>query len=111
MPQPCAAIATVYEPREFFEWRGLGSIDYSGVRIRDAMRASTPNAGSPSPAVRIADPLSCQLRRGADGRAEAEAVQGVWHGVYAGDAARRAMVSSEGACAAYYRYVGKDRAA
>src|SRR5215813_8620682 len=30
------AINTVYELREFFEWRGLGSIDCSGVRFRAA---------------------------------------------------------------------------
>ena len=30
------AVAQVYELREFFEWRGLGSIDHSGVRMRAA---------------------------------------------------------------------------
>ena len=30
------AISKVFEIREFFEWRGLGSIDHSGVRIREA---------------------------------------------------------------------------
>jgi len=29
-----AAISRVFELREFFEWRGLGSIDHSGVRVR-----------------------------------------------------------------------------
>ena len=29
------AIGKVFELREFFEWRGLGSIDHSGVRIRE----------------------------------------------------------------------------
>ena len=28
------AVGRVYELREFFEWRGLGSIDHSGVRMR-----------------------------------------------------------------------------
>ena len=32
----CARSRKVYELREFFEWRGLGSIDHSGVRMRDA---------------------------------------------------------------------------
>jgi len=31
-----AALEQVYELREFFEWRGLGSIDHSGIRIREA---------------------------------------------------------------------------
>ncbi|MEQ1384006.1 hydrogenase formation protein HypD, partial [Salmonella enterica] len=30
------AVSRVYELREFFEWRGLGSIDHSGVRLRKA---------------------------------------------------------------------------
>ena len=32
MPRRCARSRAVYELREFFEWRGLGSIDHSGVR-------------------------------------------------------------------------------
>ena len=30
------AIGRVFELREFFEWRGLGSIDHSGVRMRES---------------------------------------------------------------------------
>ncbi|MBY9051519.1 hydrogenase formation protein HypD, partial [Pseudomonas fluorescens] len=30
------AVSRVYELREFFEWRGLGSIDHSGVKLREA---------------------------------------------------------------------------
>ena len=33
-PVSMAAIADVYEPRPSFEWRGLGEIDESGLRIR-----------------------------------------------------------------------------
>jgi len=32
------AVAEVFELREFFEWRGLGSIDHSGVRMREAFK-------------------------------------------------------------------------
>lgn len=28
------AICQVFEPREFYEWRGMGSIDFSGLRLR-----------------------------------------------------------------------------
>src|ERR1700690_2392516 len=34
--QALEAVAEVFELREFFEWRGLGSIDHSGVRMREA---------------------------------------------------------------------------
>ncbi len=54
------AVARVFELREFFEWRGLGSIDHSGVRIREAyarlrrraqvLGARTSRSPTPSPA-------------------------------------------------------------
>ncbi|MBC6421166.1 MAG: hypothetical protein GDA43_07140 [Hormoscilla sp. SP5CHS1] len=28
------AICQVFEPRELYEWRGMGSIDFSGLRLR-----------------------------------------------------------------------------
>lgn len=38
-PVALAAIGEVFEPREAFEWRGLGEIDRSGVRVREAFAA------------------------------------------------------------------------
>jgi hydrogenase expression/formation protein HypD len=38
-PVALAAIADVYEPAPSFEWRGLGEIDASGLRIRAAYAA------------------------------------------------------------------------
>ena len=38
-PVSLAAIADVYERRPSFEWRGLGEIESSGLRIRDTYRA------------------------------------------------------------------------
>ena len=52
------AIATVYELREFFEWRGLGSIDFSGIRFRDAYARFDAERRFAVPGARIADPLS-----------------------------------------------------
>jgi hydrogenase expression/formation protein HypD len=34
-PAALAAIDDVYTPRDAFDWRGLGEIDRSGVRIRE----------------------------------------------------------------------------
>ncbi len=83
------AVARVFELREFFEWRGLGSIDHSGVRhARGLRRASMPSASSPCPTLRIADPEILPVRRGAEGRHQALAVQGLRHRLHAGDAAR-----------------------
>jgi len=100
------ALGQVYELREFFEWRGLGSIDYSGVRIRKTYAAFDAERKFAVPGVKIADPKSCQC---------GEVLKGVlkpWQCKVFGSACTperplgALMVSSEGACAAYYQYGG-----
>jgi len=100
------AVAQVYELREFFEWRGLGSIDHSGVRIRERYAAFDAERKFAVPNARIADPKSCQC---------GEVLKGVikpWQCKVFGTACTpeqplgALMVSSEGACAAYYQYGG-----
>jgi hypothetical protein len=54
------AVARVYELREFFEWRGLGSIDHSGVRMRTEYECFDAERKFAIPNVKIADPKSCQ---------------------------------------------------
>jgi hydrogenase expression/formation protein HypD len=100
------AVARVYELREFFEWRGLGSIDHSGIRFRDIYARFDAERRFAVPNVRIADPKSCQC---------GEVLKGVLKPLQCkvfGTACTpetplgALMVSSEGACAAYYRYAG-----
>jgi hydrogenase expression/formation protein HypD len=99
-----AAINLVFELREFFEWRGLGSIDHSGVRLRAAYARYDAERKFSMPAIRIADPKSCQC---------GEVLKGVirpWECKVFGRACTpetplgALMVSSEGACAAYYQF-------
>ena len=101
-----AAVSKVYELREFFEWRGLGSIDHSGVKLRDAYAMYDAERKFTMPNVKIADPKSCQC---------GEVLKGVikpWQCKVFGTACTpevplgALMVSSEGACAAYYQYGG-----
>ena len=98
------AVARVFELREFFEWRGLGSIDHSGVRIRESYARYDAERKFAVPAIKIADPKACQC---------GEVLKGVikpWHCKVFGRACTpetplgALMVSSEGACAAYYQY-------
>ena len=98
------AVGRVFELREFFEWRGLGSIDHSGIRIREAYSHYDAERKFAVPALRIADPKSCQC---------GEVLKGVikpWQCKVFGTACKpetplgALMVSSEGACAAYYQY-------
>jgi hydrogenase expression/formation protein HypD len=98
------AVAKVFELREFFEWRGLGSIDHSGVRMREEYARFDAERKFPVPSLKIADPRSCQC---------GEVLKGVirpWEcKVYGRQCTPQTpmgalMVSSEGACAAYYQY-------
>jgi hydrogenase expression/formation protein HypD len=103
------AVSRVYELREFFEWRGLGSIDHSGVKLRDEYVYYDAERRFAIPNLKIADPKSCQC---------GEVLKGVikpWQCKVFGSACTpetplgALMVSSEGACAAYYQYGGVKR--
>jgi hydrogenase expression/formation protein HypD len=98
------AIGRVFELREFFEWRGLGSIDHSGVRMRPPYQAYDAEKKFAIRSIKIADPKSCQC---------GEVLKGVikpWECKVFGTACTpevplgALMVSSEGACAAYYQF-------
>ena len=84
------AVSRVYELREFFEWRGLGSIDHSGIRIRAGLCPVRCRAEIRHPEPQDRRPQILPVRRGAEGRHQAVAVQGVRHRLHAGAAARRA---------------------
>jgi hydrogenase expression/formation protein HypD len=98
------AISKVFELREFFEWRGLGSIDHSGIRMRGEYALYDAEQKFTVPNLKIADPKSCQC---------GEVLKGVikpWECKIFGGACTpenpmgALMVSSEGACAAYYNF-------
>jgi hydrogenase expression/formation protein HypD len=100
------ALSEVYELREFFEWRGLGSIEHSGIRIRDAYARFDAEKKFAVPNVRIADPKSCQCGEVLKGVLKPRQCK-VFGGACTPETPLGAlMVSSEGACAAYYRYGG-----
>ncbi len=94
----------VFEPRDFFEWRGLGSIAHSGMKLKEKYAAFDAELKFNVPGLRIADPKACQC---------GEILKGVkrpWECKVFGTACTpetpigSCMVSSEGACAAYYNY-------
>jgi hydrogenase expression/formation protein HypD len=101
------AIATVYELREFFEWRGLGSIDFSGIRFRDAYARFDAERRFAVPGARIADPLSCQCGEVLKGVLKPHQCKVYGTACSPETPLGALMVSSEGACAAYYRYAAK----
>jgi hydrogenase expression/formation protein HypD len=102
------ALTRVFELRDFFEWRGLGSIDHSGVKMRDAYAAYDAERKFTVPNLKIADPKSCQC---------GEVLKGVirpWECKVFGTQCNpetpmgALMVSTEGACAAYYNFGNLD---
>jgi hydrogenase expression/formation protein HypD len=97
-------MAEVFELRPHFEWRGLGFISQSGLRISDAYAGLDAEKRFSVPGVRVADPKACQC---------GEVLKGVikpWECKVFGTACTperpigTCMVSSEGACAAYYNF-------
>ena len=98
------AIQQVFELREFFEWRGLGSIDQSGVRIREAFTAYDAERKFSLPNITIADPTSCQCGEVLKGAIKPNQCKVFGTTCTPESPLGALMVSTEGACAAYYQY-------
>jgi hydrogenase expression/formation protein HypD len=103
-PLALRAIARTMELRTTFEWRGLGFISQSALKMRPELAALDAELRYEVPGVRVADPKACQC---------GEVLKGVikpWECKVFGTACTpdhpigTCMVSSEGACAAYYNY-------
>lgn len=102
--QALQAIQEVFELREFFEWRGLGSIDHSGVRVREAFSAFDAEHKFPIPNLKIADPTSCQCGEVLKGVIKPSQCKVFGTACTPQNPLGSLMVSTEGACAAYYNY-------
>jgi hydrogenase expression/formation protein HypD len=98
------SMARTMELRPFFEWRGMGFITHSALKLRPEFAAWDAELRFEVPGIRVADPKACQC---------GEVLKGVikpWQCKVFGTACTpetpigTCMVSSEGACAAYYNY-------
>lgn len=103
-PRALAILERVFALRPHFEWRGLGFISHSALRLHDDFADMDAELRFDLPGVRVADPKSCQC---------GEVLKGVikpWECKVFGTACTpetpigTCMVSSEGACAAYYNF-------
>jgi hydrogenase expression/formation protein HypD len=103
-PKALQVLAEVFELRPHFEWRGLGFISQSALKLRPEFGAFDAELAYAVPGVRVADPKACQC---------GEVLKGVikpWECKVFGTACTpehaigTCMVSPEGACAAYYNY-------
>ncbi|WP_236038075.1 hydrogenase formation protein HypD [Ktedonobacter robiniae] len=98
------AMARTMELRPFFEWRGLGFITHSALKLRPEFAEWDAELRFDVPGLRVADPKACQC---------GEVLKGVikpWECKVFGTACTpetpigTCMVSPEGACAAYFNY-------
>ncbi|MEM9474554.1 MAG: hydrogenase formation protein HypD [Pseudomonadota bacterium] len=111
-PASLAAIADVYEPRPSFEWRGLGEIDESGLRIRDRYAAFDAEKkfgigyGAAAGRATVEDPEGAACGAVMTGRLKPTGCPHFGKGCTPEMPLGALMVSSEGACAAYYQYGG-----
>ena len=103
-PVAIKVLDDVFSRRPFFEWRGLGSIEHSALQLSPKYAHYDTELRFDLPGVRVADPKACQC---------GEVLKGVlkpWECKVFGTACTpelpigTCMVSSEGACAAYYNY-------
>jgi hydrogenase expression/formation protein HypD len=103
-PRALEVLGEVFELRPHFEWRGLGFISQSALKLRSDFASFDAEERYQIPGVRVADPKACQC---------GEVLKGVlkpWECKVFGTACTpekpigTCMVSSEGACAAYYNF-------
>ncbi|MDT4965258.1 MAG: hydrogenase expression/formation protein HypD, partial [Pseudonocardiales bacterium] len=99
-PQAIALLSQVFELRPHFEWRGLGFISQSALKLNDDYAEFDAELRFDMPGIRVADPKACQC---------GEVLKGVikpWECKVFGTACTpetpigTCMVSPEGACAA-----------
>ena len=99
-----AVLAQTMELRPYFEWRGLGFISHSALKLRADFADWDAEVRFSVPGVRVSDPKACQC---------GEVLKGVikpWECRVFGTACTpdrpigTCMVSPEGACAAYFTY-------
>jgi hydrogenase expression/formation protein HypD len=97
-------MAEVFQLRPYFEWRGLGFISQSALKIRDEYAEWDAEQRFPIPGTRVTDPMAAQC---------GEVLKGVLKPAQCKLFGKQCtperpigalMVSTEGSCAAYYQY-------
>jgi hydrogenase expression/formation protein HypD len=98
------AMAEVFELRPYFEWRGLGFISQSALKIRSTYADWDSERRFPVPGVRVTDPKAAQCGEVLKGVLKPEQCKLFGRECTPEQPIGALMVSSEGSCAAYYNY-------
>jgi hydrogenase expression/formation protein HypD len=114
-PVSLAAIADVYERRPSFEWRGLGEIDASGLKNRAKYAAfdaeETFGIGYAAASRNVPEIEGCACGQLMTGKLKPTGCPQFGKGCTPDMPLGALMVSSEGACAAYWQHTGARMAA
>jgi len=98
------AMAEVFELRPYFEWRGLGFISQSALKIRAGYAEWDAEQRFSVPGVRVTDPKAAQCGEVLKGVLKPAQCKLFGKECTPEQPVGALMVSSEGSCAAYYNY-------
>jgi hydrogenase expression/formation protein HypD len=99
-----AAMAEVFELRPYFEWRGLGFISQSALRLRETYARWDAERVFSVAGVRVTDPKAAQCGEVLKGVLKPAQCKLFGKECTPEHPVGALMVSSEGSCAAYYNY-------
>jgi hydrogenase expression/formation protein HypD len=103
-PQALRCMADVFTTRTHFEWRGLGSIAHSALQIAPAYADFDAELRYGSADVWVADPQACQCGEVLRGLLKPHLCRVFGTACTPEHPLGALMVSSEGACAAYFNF-------
>jgi hydrogenase expression/formation protein HypD len=103
------AMAEVFELRPYFEWRGLGFISQSALRIRESYAEWDAERRFSVPGVRVTDPKAAQCGEVLKGVLKPAQCKLFGKECTPEHPVGALMVSSEGSCAAYYNFEHRKR--
>ena len=98
------AMAEVFELRPYFEWRGLGFISQSALRIKPSYAEWDAEQRFHVPGIRVTDPKAAQCGEVLKGVLTPAQCKLFGKECTPETPVGALMVSSEGSCAAYYNY-------
>ncbi|QNI30164.1 hydrogenase formation protein HypD [Alloacidobacterium dinghuense] len=98
------AMAEIFQLRPYFEWRGLGFISQSALRIRDEYAEWDAEQRFPIPGTRVTDPKAAQCGEVLKGVLKPAQCKLFGKECTPEHPIGALMVSTEGSCAAYYNY-------
>ncbi len=103
-PAALKAMNEVFQLRPYFEWRGLGFISQSALRLRDSCAEFDAEQRFDVPGVRVTDPKAAQCGEVLKGVLKPAQCKLFGKECVPEHPVGALMVSSEGSCAAYFNY-------